>query len=43
VVVSDRVKGHGQPGFGPRLDTRWWQPVCRVPGHTFVTPQARVT
>ena len=22
---------------------RWWQPVCRVPGHTFVTPSRRVT
>jgi hypothetical protein len=38
-----RREGHGEPGFGPRCQSRWWQPACRVPGHTFVTPQRRVT
>jgi hypothetical protein len=37
------VKGHGEPGFGPRVDEVVAACVSRVLGHTFVTPQRRVT
>ena len=43
LAVSDRWEGHGQPGFGPRARARCGQPVCRVPGHTFVTPRSGVS
>jgi hypothetical protein len=32
------AKGHGEAGFGPRI-SRGGAARCRVPGHTFVTPQ----
>ncbi len=42
-AISDRVEEHGQPGFGSSSLRGAGSPRCRVPGHTFVTPQVGVS